>query len=195
MLVRHPKHHKLGPWASAPKGCLLALLLTMPARAQEPRLMSYDGTAMTLSVTGNELEIAYLEVPVALRELGVASGAPLVRGHWEGLMLVGEAYAFAPGCAPMPYPVRAVVDLSGSLVVIGPAPLSCSDRTLTWDRSAVMRFDPPPPARPVREKKATAEKPKPKVEKPKPKPKPAVRRQPAAPAPWAPYQQQYQWRW
>lgn len=151
---------------------------------------------MTLSVNGDDLEISYLEVPAALREIGVASGTPLVRGHWDGKVLNGEAFAFSPGCPPIGYPVRGVVDFQGSLVVIGPAPVSCADRTLVWNESAVIRFDPPQQAPSVRVKKRKDDKPK--AQKPKPKPKPEakrpVRRAPAPASPWMP-QQQYQWRW
>lgn len=190
LLVRHPRH-KLCPWAHAPMGVLL-VLLTMPAHAEPARRLIHDGSAMTLSVNGDDLEISYLEVPPALREQGVTPGTLLVRGQWDGMIFTGQAYLFATGCPPIAYPVRGVVDRANSLVVIGPTPVSCNDPTLTWGDAAVMRFDPPQqaPTR-VREKKRE----KRKVEKPKPKPKPAVRRQPAAPSPWAPYQQQYQWRW
>ena len=98
----------------------LLLLLTVPAHSEPARLLTHDGSAMTLSVNGDDLEISYLEVPAALREIGVASGTPLVRGHWDGKVLNGEAFAFSPGCPPIGYPVRGVVDFQGSLVVIGP---------------------------------------------------------------------------
>jgi hypothetical protein len=174
-------------------GVLLALL---PAHAEPARRLIHDGSPMTLSVTGDDLEISYLEVPAALREQGVTPGTPLVRGQWDGMIFTGQAFLFAAGCSPIAYPIRGVVDRANSLVVIGPAPVSCNDPTLTWNDSAVMRFDPPPSRPPREQKKPKAEKPKSKP-KSKPKPKPEVRRRPAAsaPSPWAPYQQQYQWRW
>lgn len=149
---------------------------------------------MTLSVSGDDLEISYLEVPPALRELGVVSGTPLVRGHWVGKVLNGEAFAFSPGCAPIAYPVRGMVDFAGSLLVIGPVPVSCADRTLVWNESAVIRFDPPKQTSSVRVKKRKDDKPKAQKPKPKPEAKRPVRRAPAPASPWMP-QQQYQWRW
>ena len=162
-----------------------SLLCATCAHAATPRTLTYDGAAMGMNNSGDEIEIIYSEVPPMLRELGVVPGQRLLHGKWEDTILVGEAYAFAKGCAPMAYPIRGVVDRSGALIVIGPAPVDCAvPRSYMWGPSSVMRFDPPQQPAPAARAKAA----------PKPKPKPRPR--PAAPRPpqQQPMQQQ-QWRW
>ena len=144
------------------------------ARAEPaPMLVTHDGLSMTVSRTGGEdIEIAYVEVPPALREIGVSSGAVLLRGTWENTVLVGEAFAFAKDCAPIPYKVRGIVDQSGALVVVGPMPKDCADRALVWGSGSIMRFE---PGRSQLAKPVARERPKAKA---KPKPKPAPRAKP-----------------
>jgi hypothetical protein len=163
----------------------VAALTTAAAAASHaatPRTLTHDGTSMAMSNTDDEIEIIYSEVPPALRELGVVPGTRLLHGKWEDTILVGTAYVFAKGCAPIAYPVRGVVDRSGALIVIGPAPTDCSRSQYAWGPSSVMRFDPP----------QQRQQPKPKVTKPKPKPP----QRPAAPRSQQPmWPQQQQWRW
>jgi hypothetical protein len=159
---------------------LTAASLLCATCAHAARTLTYDGSAMGMNNSGDEIEIVYTEVPPMLRELGVVPGQRLLHGKWEDTILVGEAYAFAKGCAPIAYPVRGVVDRSGALIVIGPAPTDCSAREYAWGPSSVMRFDPPQQPAPAAAKQRV---------KPKPKPRPAQRRQPS------PWPQQQQWRW
>ena len=161
--------------------------------------LTYDGAAMTLTrLAPNGLKISYAEVPAALRELGVVEGTVLLQGQWDDdYVLEGEAFMFAPGCAPIPYPIRAVVTVARTLLVIGPTPKSCEDRTLTWSAAAVMKFNPPRVTEKPRQ--ATSKKPKTRQADPSParsKPRPV---RPAAPRQQQPYQNPYQqypyWRW
>lgn len=158
------------------------------AQAEPARRVMHDGIAMAMSRTTAGIEISYIEVPADLRELGVKSGAVLVRGQWDDTVLIGDAFMFARDCAPIAYPIRGVVDRSGALVIIGPQPQSCGSSALVWSDASVMRFE-PPALPPVREREAKP--------KPKPKPKPEVRpieRKPPRPAPQQAPQWQ-QWRW
>jgi hypothetical protein len=162
--------------------------LASGAHAEPARLVVHDGLTLALSHTGDGIEISYIDVPAVLRELGVQSGQVVVRGKWDDTILVGEAFVFARGCAPIAYPIRGVVDRSGALILIGPQPQDCEAKVYVWGEGAVMRFE-PPRAPPVREK--------PKVRpKPKPKPKPKPRQEaPAAPRPQYQQPQPWQWRW
>src|SRR5215831_2211932 len=103
---------------------VIALCLATTAQAEEAtmRKVIHDGTDMTLRVNGDDLSIAYLEPPAQLREIGVENGQVLVAGTWtrrDPRVLIGHAYAFAPGCVPLEYEIRGVVDQNGSLVVLG----------------------------------------------------------------------------
>lgn len=184
-----------------------ALLLVIPAHAEEARKVFLDGVEMTMtkSADNNGLEITYAaDVPPALREVGVTAGTMLIRGQWEENILIGEAWAFSKDCKPISYAIRGVVDYGGSLVIFGPVPTSCKPEDYehySWGKAAVMRFDQPErapvsaPERSDRKRKSKQEKPKAKAPPPKPKPRAAPR-----PTYQQPYQQQWpgypqQWRW
>lgn len=150
----------------------------------------HDGSQMrlTISPADQTLELRYTDPPAQLREIGVAPDTVLVRGHWVGAVLEGEAFVFSSNCQPIPYPVRGLVDLNSALVILGPVPMVNADCEVTrsaWDERSVMRFDPLRTAAP-----AARRKPK---EKPKAKPKPRPRSIPSVPQ-QQPYQQQ-PWRW
>ena len=159
----------------------------------------HDGVAMTLKTSPpNELEIAYNDVPPALRELGVVQGTVLVQGSWSKQgVLEGQAYVFAPGCSPIPYTVKGFTDRTGALWVVGPTPSSCTDPTLRWTEAALIRFAPPLVSNRSVDKRSAQPKPKAEAKRqPKPKASPPRARpaRPAAPAP-APTWSPYQWRW
>jgi hypothetical protein len=179
-------------------------LVTVPVRAEERKVV-HDGTEMNLTVSGDDLTIAYGTPPTELREIGVVDGQVLLQGTWtrRDSVLVGTAYAFAPNCPPISYSIRGVVDYNGALVVIGPTPIlkfqSCDVASLVWSDGAVMQFAPPAPERKLVEKKRRhafeeEEKPKPKS-KPKPKPRPRIERpaQPSYQQPYYPYQRPWGW--
>jgi hypothetical protein len=168
---------------------LVLVLGVVPAAAQE-RQVSYEGAPMTALVRGDSIEIRYLNPPPNLRELGVTPGTPLLRGQWEGGIFTGDAFVFAPGCPPVPFPVRGMIDNNGALLVLGPAPTAvkdCQAEALAWNERSILRFEQP-----------TFSKPKPQAKpKPKPKPKPKVEppRSRPAPAPRVPWENQWQWQW
>ena len=174
---------------------VVATVMVCSATAED--ILVHDGAAMTLTrLPPNGIQIRYVDVPAALRELGVVEGTVLLQGQWDDdYMLEGEAFVFAPGCAPIAYPIRGVVTVARSLLVVGPTPRSCEDRTLTWSAAAVMKFDPPRATaqpRQVESKKPKARKADPSPPRPKPRPaRPAAPQQPYQ----NPYQQYPYWRW
>ena len=178
---------------------LMALLLLMTvAHAEEVRnfVVTHENELMALAIQPDgTIEISYIIPPVMLREVGVKTGQVLVQGKWNERdnVLEGQAYAFVHGCEPISYPVRGVVNReTGVLVVIGPMPMSCTDRTLAWKEGSVMTFDQVlPPLQTENKKKKKKEKKEERVAKPKPKPRPS-RQEPYMPAP---YQWREQWRW
>jgi hypothetical protein len=174
---------------------LIALLVLMTvAHAEEVKKLqvTHESEPMTLVVQPDSIiEISYITLPPLLRETGVKPGQILVQGKWTDRdnVLEGQAYAFVHGCEPIPYPVRGVVNQTGVLVVIGPMPMSCTDRTLTWKEGSVMTFDQSSSSVTKREKEKKKER---VVErKPKPKLRPS-RQEPYVPAP---YPWREQWRW
>jgi hypothetical protein len=175
---------------------LIALLLLMTiAHAEEVKKVQvfHESEPMALVVQPDStIEISYITLPPLLREVGVKPGQVLVQGKWNDRdnVLEGQAYAFVHGCEPIPYPVRGVVNReTGVLVVIGPMPMSCTDKTLTWKEGSVMTFDQSSSPSPVikREKK------KERVVERKPKPK----SKPRSVSPYSPYEYNWreQWRW
>jgi hypothetical protein len=174
---------------------LIALLLLMTiAHAEEVKRLqvTHESEPMTLVVQPDStIEISYITLPPLLREVGVKPGQILVQGKWTDRdnVLEGQAYAFVHGCEPIPYPVRGVVNQTGVLVVIGPMPMSCTDRTLTWKEGSVMTFDQPSSVT-----KREKEKKKERVVERKPKPRREPRRE-TAPYMSQPYQWREQWRW
>jgi hypothetical protein len=176
---------------------LVALLLLMTiAHAEEVKKLqvTHESEPMTLVVQPDStIEISYITLPPLLREAGVKPGQVLVQGKWtdRDSVLEGQAYAFVHGCEPIPYPVRGVVNReTGVLVVIGPMPMSCTDRTLIWKEGSVMTFDQPPSSMTKREKEKKKER---VVERVKPKPK----SKPKSVSPYSPYEYNWreQWRW
>ena len=179
--------------------CIASNAEAAPKRESKPSTLQvfHDGVAMSLTRqdTG-EIEIAYIEVPAMLRELGVKAGTVLVRAKWaeDNFILVGEAFMFSKNCAPMAYAVRGVVTWDNVLIVVGPTPVSCENRALQWGEAAVMTFEQPRgprqrigPERPKQEKPVT--KPKPKA-KPKPRPRPEPTPQPQQ-WQWMPWREQW----
>jgi hypothetical protein len=168
---------------------LIVLASSSGAGAEERRPVTYDGSPMRVVVSDDAgLELRYIDPPALLREIGVKPDAVLVKGHWERDTLVGEAFVFPPGCPPIAYPIRGLVDAFAALVILGPVPTvnaACEVTRHDWADGSVMRFEP----------SRASEKPrrvKPK-EKPKAKPKPRPRSIPSAPR-QQPYQwQQYRW--
>lgn len=177
---------------------LIALLVLMTiAYAEEVKKVQvfHESEPMALVVQPDStIEISYITLPPLLREVGVKPGQILVQGKWNDRdnVLEGQAYAFVHGCEPIPYPVRGVVNReTGVLVVIGPMPTSCTDRTLAWKEGSVMTFDQSSSPSPVikREK----EKKKERIARPKPRREPRPSRQePYVPQP---YPWREQWRW
>jgi hypothetical protein len=169
---------------------LLLLLCSVPASAQDRRV-TYEGTPMAAVVRGDSIEIRYVNPPVNLRELGVTPDTLLVHGQWDAGIFTGEAFIFAPGCPPVPYPVRGTIDNSGALLVLGPAPTAikdCKAESLAWNASSILRFELAGTAARTPERKSEA--------KPKPKPKPRpVERPQSRPQPRQPWENQWQWRW
>ena len=181
---------------------LMALLLLMTvAHAEETKnfVVTHENESMALVIQPDgTIEISYIIPPVMLREVGVNTGQVLVQGKWNDRdnVLEGKAYAFVHGCEPIPYPVRGVVNReTGVLVVIGPMPMSCTDRTLAWKEGSVMTFDqvlPPPPLQTEKRKKREKRE---KVERvPKPKLKPKSQPQQPQSQPYPQRRQQYDWR-
>lgn len=171
------------------------LLLALPARAEDARKVIHDGVEMTMTKSGDGLEIAYgIDVPATLRELGVTTGTMLVRGKWEDKILVGDAWAFSPDCKSVEYPVFGVVDAAGALVVFGPVPRTCkAGGDYSWGKAAVMRFEQPASVERQVERVKPKPKSKPKVARPKPR---AVAPRPSQPSYSFPsFYQQPQWRW
>jgi hypothetical protein len=170
---------------------IMLLLLMAIAHAEETKKVQviHEGEPMALVVQPDStIEISYITLPPLLREVGVKPGQVLVQGKWNDRdnVLEGQAYAFVHGCEPIPYPVRGVVNReTGVLVVIGPMPASCTDRTLIWKEGSVMTFDQPPSPVTKREKEKKKER---VVERVKPKP----RSKPRSVSPYSPYE--YNWR-
>ena len=158
----------------------------------------HDGITMALKRQGEgRIEIAYTEVPVQLRELGVKNGTVLVSGQWNtDEVMIGDAYIFTKECGALVYPVRGIVGIDNILTIIGPTPVNCEDRTLHWNEAAVLRFEPPRPfvqSKPRYEDKQKKRQSKEKSEPRKAERKQQPRRQQPTADPWQ--QQQYQWRW
>jgi hypothetical protein len=175
---------------------LIALLVLMTiAHAEEVKKVQvfHESEPMALVVQPDStIEISYITLPPLLREVGVKPGQILVQGKWTDRdnVLEGQAYAFVHGCEPIPYPVRGVVNReTGVLVVIGPMPVSCTDRTLVWKEGSVMTFDQsssPVIKREKKKERVVERKPKPRRE-----PRPS-RQEPYVPQP---YPWREQWRW
>lgn len=158
----------------------------------------HDGSHMRVKLSDDRgaLEIYYLDPPAMLRENGVKPDTVLVRGHWEKETLVGEAYVFPVGCAPIAYPIRGLVDVSYALVVLGPVPnvtAACEVSRYEWTEGSVMRFEAlgSLPAKAAKSRKKAEPKkkaePEPKAKakpKPKPRPRPVAPAQPSYPQPW-----------
>lgn len=172
---------------------VVLLLLVTSAHAEAiSRTVMHEGATYGLDVVDQKLTITFLEPPADLREFGAARGMILLQGKWSPMgVLEAEAYAFAAGCAPIPYPVRGIIDQAGQLIVIGPQPVvqGCKVTGSQWTEGAIMRFT---SARPVSERPKITAKPK-----PKPKPKPRAEPRPQAPRPQAPVRQPWenQWQW
>jgi hypothetical protein len=178
--------------------CALAvLLLVAAAHAQTAHTVMHEGATYAIDVADQVLTITFLEPPADLRELGAVRGGLLVKGKWTPYgVLEGDAYAFAPSCPPIAYPVRGIVNQASELIVIGPQPVlqDCKITGSQWTEGSIMRFS---LTRPVSDQRKAETKPKAKAKaKPKPEPKTTVARpRPQAPAvvrqPW---ENQWQWR-
>lgn len=189
---------------------LIALAISASAEEASRRIL-HEGAEMVLKVSGDDIEIAYIEPPVDLREIGVAAGQVLVAGSWmdrDPPVLVGHAYVFAPRCPPIAYEIRGIIEFDGALLVVGPTPVlkpaSCEIAQLAWTAGSIMQFAASATEReqererkkkPRREKPAAEEKPKPKPAPAKPKSKPKPQR--PQPQIYSPpyYQQPSPWRW
>lgn len=192
---------------------MLVALMAMPATAEESaRKVLFEGNEMTVkSIGDNTIEIAYIDPPTSLREIGIQPGSVVIRGKWNArdFLLEGDAYLYAKDCEPISYPVRGVVDEMLWLIVLGPTPVldGCkSTGRAQWTSASIMRFEPigrlPTPSdsnssKRKREERKVEDKPKPKP-KAKPKAKPAQPHQPQ-PSPYWYYPQQrspspYNWQ-
>ena len=179
----------------------LVMIATSALAADEKRVIYDEMPMLARFDIDRSLSIRFIDPSAMLREIGVEPGEALIEGRWIGAVFEGNAFLFAKGCKPIPYPVRGVVDLNGVLMVLGPTPVlnGCEPTGQTqWTASSIMRIEPGDKSgsksgsvdkRPAQPKPKKEAKPQPKP-KPKPRPRPVT---PPAPQPYWYAPQQQRW--
>lgn len=164
-------------------------MMPSAALAQRESAVMLDGDLVTVIATGDRLEVLYIEPPVLLREAGAVKGSPVLKGNWSEGVLIGNAYMYAPGCSPISYPIRAIVDANLNLIVVGPTPRlvmsTCTVDGYEWSEKSIFKL-----GQPMTTKRQEPKKKKAREAKSEPKPKPKPPRQERAPQ-----QPQQQWNW
>jgi hypothetical protein len=120
---------------------LIAISTSAHAAAPEPRIVTHNGSVMTLQVLGDDIEIRYL---VPRPGLGVAPNTLLLSGRWNGPVLNATAVVFAGPCGAFPYAVTGGIDGFGNLVLEGPSPvidlIFCQQIGLNWNGNSYLMF-------------------------------------------------------
>lgn len=122
------------------KSVLAAAMISTASAGELPPAANFDhnGSLMIYWSTGTSRVFAYQIPRPAIAALGVIPGTVLFAGEVDNAArsLTGRAFVFAPGCAPIPYPVQGVSADPTGITLEGPAPIvgeGCIVQGYTWD--------------------------------------------------------------
>ena len=103
---------------------ILACLLPIPTLSTAGELYIYEHNLSVVHwfVVGDNIKASYAKPKASLAAAGVKEDTVLFEGSYEGNRIVGKAFAFKTGCAPVPYDVIGQ-EQGNQIILRGPGPV------------------------------------------------------------------------